>query len=93
MSHNRFSPRSTRPKPAHPTPGVSLSQDHIVEAQKKSTDKGATLDLSYNDIRQIGEEVVQLVALGRLNSKEDVSGSVSRCVLPGPARVFSLNFV
>ena len=81
MSHTRSSPRSTRPKPASPAPGVSLSSDHIAEAQQKSTDDGATLDLSYKNIRQINEEVVQeLVALERSNSKEDVSSPVSRCV-------------
>lgn len=89
MSHTRSSPRSTRPKPASTTPGVSLSPEHITEAQQKSTDNGATLDLSYNNIRQISEEVVQeLVALGRSNSKEDVSSSVSRCVLLDLAPVF-----
>lgn len=89
MSHTRSSPRSTRPKPANPTPGVSLSLEQIVEAQQKSTDNGATLDLSYNNIRQINEEVVQeLVALGRSTSKEDVSSSVSRYVQLTSDRVF-----
>lgn len=89
MSHTRSSPRSTRPKPANTTPGVSLSSEQISEAQQNSTDSGATLDLSYHNIRQISEEVVQeLVALGRPNSKEDASSSVSRCVLLDSARVF-----
>ena len=79
MSHTRTSPRSTRPKPASPVPGVSLSSDHIVEAQQKSTDNGVTLDLSYKNIRQISEEVAQeLVALGRSTSKEDTSSPVFR---------------
>jgi len=89
MSHTRSSPRSTRPKPASPVSGVSLSSDHIAEAQQKSTDNGATLDLSYKNIWQINEEVVQeLVALGRSNSKEDASAQVTRCVPFGPACVF-----
>lgn len=82
MSHTRSSPRSTRPNQASPLPSVSLSSDHISEAQQKSTDNGLTLDLSYKNIRQISEEVAQeLVALGRSNSKEDISGPVSRCVV------------
>lgn len=82
MSHTRSSPRSTRPKPANPAPGVSLSSDHIAEAQQKSTDNGATLDLSYKNIRQIDEEVVQeLVALELPSSNEDAFGPVARCVL------------
>lgn len=82
MSHTRSSPRSTRPKTASPAPGLSLSSDHIEEARQKSTDNGATLDLSYKNIRQINEEVVQeLAALGRPSSEEDVSSPVARCVL------------
>ena len=79
MSHSRSSPRSTRPKPANPTPGISLLPEHIIDAQQNSTDNGATLDLSYKNIRQISEEVVlELVALGRPNSNDDASSSVSR---------------
>ena len=82
MSHTRSSPRSTRPKPANSTPSVSLSLEHIAEAQQNSIDNGATLDLSYKNIRQISEEVVQeLVALGRPTANEDTFSSVSRCVL------------
>jgi hypothetical protein len=89
MSHTRSSPRSTRPKPANSSPSVSLSLEHIVEAHQNSVDNGATLDLSYNNIRQISEEVVQeLVALGRSTAKDDAASSVSRCVLLGSARVF-----
>ncbi|KAF9644472.1 hypothetical protein BDM02DRAFT_3102873 [Thelephora ganbajun] len=89
MSHTRSSPRSTRPKQANPAPGVSLSLEHIAEAQQKSTDNGATLDLSYKNIRQISEEVAQeLVAFGRSNSKEDDSSSVSRYVLFDSTYVF-----
>lgn len=40
------------------------------------------MDLSYKNIRQINEEVVQeLAALGRPSSEEDVSSPVARCVL------------
>lgn len=89
MSHTRSSPRSTRPKPASPAPGVSLSSDHITEAQKKSTDNGATLDLSYKNIRQINEEVAQeLVALGWSDSKENASNPVTRCGLFDSTYVF-----
>lgn len=90
MSHTRSSPRSTHPKPASPAPGLSLSSDHIVEALQKSTDNGVTLDLSYKNIRQITEEVVQeLVALWRSNSKDDTSSPVFRCALSGVTHVFS----
>lgn len=79
MPHTRSSPRSARPKPASPVPGVSLSPDHIAEAQQKSTDNGTTLDLSYKNIRQISEEIAQeLVALGRSTSNEDTSSPVFR---------------
>ena len=81
MSHTRSSPRSTRPKPANASLGVPFSSEHIAEAQQKSTDNGATLDLSYKNIGQIDEEVAQeLVALGQSNSKDDTSSTVSRCV-------------
>ena len=82
------SPRLTRPKPANLTPSVSLSSEHIAEAQQKSADNGATLDLSYKNIRQISEEVAQeLVALGRSSSKDDVSTSLSRWVPTQAVRV------
>ena len=38
-----------------PKPRVSLSPNHITEAQKKST--SATLDLSYKNIREINEKL------------------------------------
>lgn len=88
MSHTSSSPRSSRPKPANQTSGLSLSSEHIAGAQQKSTDNGATLDLSYKNIRQISEEAAQeLVALGHSNSKDDAYSSVSRCVLPSWACV------
>jgi len=89
MSHTRSSPRSTQPDPASPVPGVSLSSDHIAEAQRKSADNGATLNLSYTNIRQIDEEVAQeLVALGWSDPKEDVSNPLARCVLSNPTYLF-----
>jgi len=89
MHHPTSSPRSTQPEPASPVPGVSLSSVHIAEAQQKSTDNGATLNLSYTNIRQIDEELAQeLAALGWSNLKEDVPNPLARCVLSNPTYVF-----
>jgi len=89
MPNTRSSPRSTQPDPASPLPGVSLSSDHIAEAQRKSADNGATLNLSYTNIREIGEEVAQeLVVLGWSNSKEDASNPLARCVPSNPTYMF-----
>jgi hypothetical protein len=57
----------------NPTPGVPLSPERNAEVQQKSTENGATLDLSRKNMRQISRDVAQeLIALGRSSSNRIV---------------------
>lgn len=71
--------QSTHPKPVDPDSGVSLSSDHVAEAQKKSTDSGASLDISLKKISEVNEEIVHKFAtLGQPNTEGGASIPVSR---------------
>lgn len=75
--HPRPSPRATRH--TSPSPTVSLTHEHIVEAQQRSPDNGATLDLAHRHIAEISEATVEeLFVLGRSKSGESRSAPLAR---------------
>jgi|ERR1700722_11862284 len=59
-------------------PSISLSAGHISEALKRSLDDGATLDLTRQNLTDVGEcGVEELATIGTTDVKDE--GSVTRC--------------
>ncbi|KAI9057861.1 hypothetical protein FKP32DRAFT_1597815 [Trametes sanguinea] len=64
-----------------PTPSQSLTRDHITEALAKSPDGGATLDLAYKGLTDVGESgAEELATIGR-DVETDATSTVIRIAL------------
>lgn len=55
-------PSSLRNAVQSPLPSLSLTRDHITEALAKSPDGGATLDLAYKGLTDVGESGAEELA-------------------------------
>lgn len=63
-----------------PLPSLSLTRDYITEALAKSPDGGATLDLAYKGLTDVGESGAEELASIGLDEDTGSDGSVVRCV-------------
>ncbi|KAH9857083.1 RAM signaling pathway protein-domain-containing protein [Lenzites betulinus] len=64
-----------------PLPSLSLTRDHITEALVKSPDGGATLDLAYKGLTDVGESGAEELANVGLDEEIDSDSSVVRIAL------------
>lgn len=58
----RKSPSTLRNAALSPLPSLSLTRDHLTDALAKSPDGGATLDLAYKGLTDVGESGAEELA-------------------------------
>lgn len=65
-----------------PPPSLSLTREYITEALAKSPDEGATLDLAYKGLTDVGESGAEELASIGLDDEADANAesTVVRCV-------------
>ena len=63
-----------------PLPSLSLTRDHITEALSKSPDGGATLDLAYKGLTDVGESGAEELATVGQDEEAESDSPVVRCV-------------
>lgn len=74
-------PGTTRHGALSPLLSTSLTEEHIAEALRQSSDNGATLDLTHRNLTDVGEDGAKhLATMGRNDSLDDES-SVFRIAL------------
>ncbi|KAG0705293.1 RAM signaling pathway protein-domain-containing protein [Suillus ampliporus] len=74
-------PGTSRLGALSPLLSASLTEEHIAEALRQSSDNGATLDLTHRNLTDVGEDGAEhLATMGRNDSLEDES-SVLRVAL------------
>ncbi|KAH9945938.1 RAM signaling pathway protein-domain-containing protein [Epithele typhae] len=72
----RKSSTASRTPSSSPLPSLSLTRDHITEALSKSPDGGATLDLAYKGLTDVGESgVEELASVGTDEDGDDLMDS------------------
>ncbi|KAI0647246.1 RAM signaling pathway protein-domain-containing protein [Trametes meyenii] len=64
-----------------PSPSLSLTRDHITEALANSPDGGATLDLAYKGLTDVGESGAEELATVSRDEDEDAESTVVRIAL------------
>ncbi|KAI0636774.1 RAM signaling pathway protein-domain-containing protein [Trametes polyzona] len=64
-----------------PTPSLSLTRDHITEALAKSPDGGATLDLAYKGLTDVGESGAEELATVGQDEETGTDSTVVRVAL------------
>lgn len=73
-------PGTSRHGASSPLLSTSLTEEHIAEALRQSSDNGATLDLTHKNLTDVGEDGAKhLATMGRNGSLDDES-SVFRYV-------------
>lgn len=73
-------PGTSRHGALSPLLSASLTEEHIAEALRQSSDNGATLDLTHRNLTDVGEDGAKhLATMGRNGSLDDES-SVFRYV-------------
>lgn len=65
-----------------PLPSLSLTRDHITEAFAKSPDGGATLDLAYKGLTDVGESGAEELATVGQDDENVTESPVVRYVYP-----------
>ena len=61
-------------------PSVSLSRNHITDALAKSSDRGATLDLTHKNLTDVGEDGAEVLATFLRDSDDETDSRVARYV-------------
>ena len=64
-----------------PLPSLSLTRDHITDALAKSPDGGATLDLAYKGLTDVGESGAEELATVGQDEEADTDSPVVRYAL------------
>ena len=80
----RKSSTASRNAALSPLPSLSLTRDHITDALAKSPDGGATLDLAYKGLTDVGESGAEELATVGHDEQAGTESSVVRCVFPAP---------
>ena len=65
-----------------PLPSLSLTRDHITEALAKSPDDGATLDLAYKGLTDVGESGAEELATVGQDEENATESPVVRYASP-----------
>lgn len=76
----RKTPSTLRNAALSPLPSLSLTRDHITEALAKSPDGGATLDLAYKGLTDVGESGAEELATVGQDDESITESPVIRCV-------------
>ena len=76
----RKSSTASRTPSLSPLPSLSLTRDHITEALLKSPDGGATLDLAYKGLTDVGESGAEELATVGQDEESETDNSVVRYV-------------
>ena len=76
----RKSSTASRTPSLSPLPSLSLTRDHITEALAKSPDGGATLDLAYKGLTDVGESGAEELAFAGQDEGNEADSSVVRYV-------------
>ena len=80
----RKSSTASRTPSLSPLPSLSLTRDHITEALAKSPDGGATLDLAYKGLTDVGESGAEELAFAGQDEANESDSAVVRYVLRCP---------